>query len=241
MRSDRKKIKIISTVTAVVFAAVLVMTSVLAYFKYETESDSPVTTMKTDIELVETPLEGDETGLKYQVQPTDENTDYIYTRVVIFPIIEIQHEANNDHLWDAYAGIPSSNINYEVVGDDWKYANGYYYYQWQINSGDNVKDEKNRYTTPIHIKDISLTTSAKDEGSGEIISLPTSVDGRQIRVRFYVSAEAVQAKNEEYKLNWDLDKSTFTGTGNGQCGIKDLYTIYENKSDTIAAKATNTP
>lgn len=237
MRSDKKKIKIISTVAAIAVAAAIVVTSVFAYFKYETTEESPVTTMKTDIELVEVPLEEGQSGLKYQVQPTDKNTDYIYTRMVIFPIIEIQHEAGNDHLWDAYAGIPSSNINYEVIGDFWKEANGYYYYQYQINSGKNVKDEKNKYSTVIWIKDISLTTSAKDEGSGEIISLPTSVDGRQIRVRFYVSAEAVQAKNEEYKLNWDLDKTTFTGTDNGQCGIKDLYTIYENKSNTIATTA----
>lgn len=234
MRTDKKKTKIILTAAALVAATALAVTSVFAFFKYETTNESPVTTMKTDIELAEVALTGDENGLKYQVQPTDQNTDYVYARLVIFPIIEIQHEANNDLQWDAYAGIPSSNINYKVTGDNWKEANGYYYYQYQINSGKNVKDERNKYTTPILISDISLTTSAKDEGSGEVISLPTSVDGRQIRVRFYVSAEAVQAKNEEYKLNWDLTEANFIGTGNGQCGIKDLNKIYEDQADTIA-------
>lgn len=213
----KNKIKIISAITAASLAVALVISSAFAYFKYEVNDQATVTTMKTDILLVQ---DADTTnGLKYTVQPTNENTDYVYVRLVIFPIIEIQTEEGVNE-WNAYAGIPTSNLNYDVIGDDWAYYDGYYYYQYQVDSGVN---SVRKTTSNIVIQNVKLDTTSYDDGSDEWFDLPTSIDGKQIRVRFYVSAEAVQAKNNAYQLNWDLTRDEFVTS----IGIKDLNEIHD--------------
>lgn len=214
---NKNKIKIVSTVTVIAIAVALVVSSALAYFKFEVEEEATITTMNTDILLVQNPDTSN--GLKYTIQPTNENTDYVYVRLVVFPIIEIQKEVNSSE-WNAYAGIPISNLNYDVEGTDWTYYDGYYYYKYQVDSGIN---SVRKTTSEISIKNIQLDTTSYDNGSGEWFELPTSVDGRKTRVRFYVSAEAVQAKNNAYQLSWDLTRDEFITS----IGIKDLNTIYD--------------
>lgn len=184
----------------------------LALYKYEDVEVAESDTMNVDILLVQDDVTIG--GLKYTVQPTEENTDYIYTRLIIYPIIEIQESVGSDK-YNAYAGIPSSNINYTVTGNDWKEYDGYFYYQKQIDSG--INSARN-LTSQISIEEVTIDTTSYDNGSGEWFDLPTEVDGRGIRVRFYVSAEAVQASNNAYQLSWDLTENEFVNS----VGIQDL-------------------
>lgn len=213
----KTKIKIASSLTAASLALVIIVSSALAFFKFEVEDDAVVTTMKTDIILYQRPDTTE--GLKYVIQPSSENTDYIYVRLVIFPIIEIQDEPGSS-TYHAYAGIPSSNIEYKVTGDNWFDYDGYYYYQYQIDSGVN---SVRQYTDDIVISEIQLNTTSYDDGSMEWFDLPTSIDNKNIRIRFYVSAEAVQAKNNAYQLSWDLSENEFKNI----IGIQDLNKIYD--------------
>lgn len=217
LNKHKNKAKIASALVAASIALVIIVSSALAFFKYEVEDESVVTTMKTDILLIQDP---DTTnGLKYTIEPTAENTDYIYVRLIIFPIIEIQEEPGSS-VYHAYAGIPSSNIQYRVSGDFWHYYDGYYYYQYQIDSGVNsVKT----HTDQLVIDQIYLQTDSYDDGSGEKFELPTEIDNKKTRVRFYISAEAVQAKNNAYQLSWDLSQEEFRDI----IGIKDLNVIYD--------------
>lgn len=221
IRQHKSKLKFTTAFIAVALAVVIVASSALAFFKYEVADDTSLTTMNTDILLVQDSITSD--SIVYSVQPTSNNTDFVYTRVVIFPIIEIQ-DAINSNTYHTYAGIPTSNVNYTVTGTNWSYHDGYYYYQYQIDSGINVENAVNKATSQLTIGNISLDTKSYDESSKEWFELPTKVDGKNIRVRFYVSAEAVQAKNNAYQLNWDLTETTFKNT----IGIKDLNTIYNN-------------
>lgn len=216
------KVKIVTAACAAVFACAIIFTSVFAFFKYEEAEETTVTTMNVDITLNQT--ETTENSISYNITPTSENTDYIYVRAIIFPIIEIQDAVGSD-TYHAYAGIPTSNIKYTVKGNNWKDYNGYYYYLYQIDSGTN---SNRKATETLSITDIELASKSYDNVSQEWFELPTKVDGKTIRVRFYVSAEAVQAKNNAYQLSWDLDENTFKNT----IGIKDLNTIY-NDSDGI--------
>lgn len=216
------KVKIVTATFAILFACALAFTSVFAFFKYEEADEATVTTMNTDIILNQVGVT--DNSISYTISPTKENTDYVYVRATIFPIIEIQDSVGSS-TYNAYAGIPTSNIKYTVTGDNWNYYDGYYYYQYQIDSGTN---SVRTTTDKLEITGIELTTKSYDDTSNEWFELPTKVDGKSIRVRFYVSAEAVQAKNNAYQLSWDLTESQFKSS----VGIKDLNTIYD-KSDGI--------
>ncbi len=220
LKKHKNKLKIVATSAAICLSLAVGLTATLAFFKYEETQDAKITTMKASIELIESKEEDEYGGetLVYGIRAKEDNTDYVYTRLSIQPYIEIESE-DKEGEWDAYAGIPSSNIDYRVDGDDWgcdwnESGDTYYYYLKQINYG---PDSVRNTTTPLKIQYVTMDTAGHDSGSGEYFELPTSIDGREIRVNFYVSAEAVQASNNAYQLNWDLTEEEFK-----EIGIKDL-------------------
>lgn len=193
------KLKIVTLVTLLVCTIALGFSSSLALYKYESDDTATLTTMTTSIVLNE---EYATTTPTYSV--TSKSTDTVLVRMIIFPTLEIE---NKDGGWDAYAGIPTSNLTYNLnLNGSWKEYNGYYYYALPLEAG--------KTTPKIVINNIQLLTTGVDNGSYETWNFPTKVvdeDGtvRQVRIRFYVSAEAVQSSNLEYQKNWNLTENDY--------------------------------